>query len=98
MRSPSFTLVSIAAVFLVGCATEVPPLSPYAARQVVELARWQVFDGTELVGVLLHLEIRTRTVGFPTTASKTRTGTGSVMPPSRGDSVAVFRFRMLSRT
>lgn len=45
-------------VGLGGCASEPKAPEPYMARPVVELARWQAFDGSEPVAVLLHLEIQ----------------------------------------
>lgn len=58
MRSPYPRLVLGLALISGGCATERPALSPYSARPVVELARWQVFDGAAMVGMLIHLEIQ----------------------------------------
>lgn len=50
-------LVLVAA--LGACAgVEAPPPLPHAARPVVELERWQVFDGDRQVGVVRYLEIR----------------------------------------
>jgi hypothetical protein len=50
--------VSVLALALGGCSSAPPPSLPHAPRPVVELARWQVFDGERLVGMLKQLEIR----------------------------------------
>jgi hypothetical protein len=53
---------SAAAAFLLtvlaACAGAPPEPLPHAARPVVELARWQVFDGDRCAGTVRHLEIR----------------------------------------
>lgn len=57
-RSQAVALATTALlVGLGGCASEPKAPEPYMARPVVELARWQAFDGSEPVAVLLHLEI-----------------------------------------
>lgn len=59
MRSTTRATAAFAALVLAGCAAEPKPTpQPFAPRPVVEVARWQVLDGTEPVGYLLHLEIR----------------------------------------
>lgn len=58
MRSTYPRLVLGFALLAGGCASERPALSPYSARPVIELARWQVFDGAVLVGTLVHLQIQ----------------------------------------
>jgi hypothetical protein len=51
-------LAALAAAFA-ACASDPPPaLSPLAPRQVVELARWEVWSEGQLVGHLRQLEIR----------------------------------------
>ncbi|HEX5051519.1 MAG TPA: hypothetical protein VFZ65_07080 [Planctomycetota bacterium] len=57
MRSCT-VLTVLAASLLAACAAE-PLVQPdYAARPVVELARWQVMQGDTLRGYVRHLEIR----------------------------------------
>jgi len=46
------------ALLLVGCAAAPPSPPPYAPRPVVELERWQIWDGDQLVGHVRRLEIR----------------------------------------
>ena len=58
MRTPTVTFLLAATLVLVGCESHPEPQPAYSPRPVVELARWQVFDGAELVGLLIHLEIR----------------------------------------
>jgi hypothetical protein len=43
---------------LAGCEGAPPPRPPFSARAVVELARWQVWSGGEVIGYVRHLEIR----------------------------------------
>ncbi|MEO6593855.1 MAG: hypothetical protein ABIP94_03785 [Planctomycetota bacterium] len=57
MRSSTATSL-FAASLLAACAVPPSPQPPYAARPVVELARWQVMDGETLLGYVRHLEIR----------------------------------------
>ena len=57
MRSPSGTTVAIA--LLAACTgTPPPPALPHAAREVVELQRWQIVQDGVPVGVVRQLEIR----------------------------------------
>jgi hypothetical protein len=57
MRSPSGTTVAIA--LLAACTgTPPPPALPHAAREVVELQRWQIVQDGAPVGVVRQLEIR----------------------------------------
>lgn len=49
--------VVLAASVLAACAGEPRPLE-HAARPVVEVERWEVWDGDRQVGVLRRLEIR----------------------------------------
>jgi hypothetical protein len=51
-------LVTCIAASLAACEAPPPEPLPHAARQVVEVERWQVFDGDREVGVLRQLEIR----------------------------------------
>ena len=58
MRSSSVIPASQLAVVLLAACAAAPTRTPdYAPRRVVELARWQVWNGTEQVGVLRELEI-----------------------------------------
>src|SRR5688500_3863269 len=50
-------LFAAAAAGAAGCAAAPPP-PPYSPRQVVELQRWQVFDGGVAIGWVALLEIR----------------------------------------
>jgi hypothetical protein len=43
---------------LAACGGAPPAPAPFAARAVVELARWQAWDGERLAGVVRKLEIR----------------------------------------
>lgn len=45
-------------VALAACGGVAPAPLPHAARRVVELARWQVFDGERELGIVRQLEIR----------------------------------------
>lgn len=57
MRTRS--IAALAAAFLLVACGAAPPVQPaYAARPVVELARWQVMDGERPVAVVRQLEIR----------------------------------------
>ena len=58
MRTPTASFPLAAVLLLVGCESQPPPQPDGAAREVVELGRWQVFDGGTLLGLLVHLEIR----------------------------------------
>jgi len=57
MRIPTATFL-LSMLWLPACTSPPEPQPPHAPRPVVELARWQVFDGAQLLGVLIHLEIR----------------------------------------
>jgi hypothetical protein len=48
---------SLLLVWLAAC-NAAPDAHPLAPRAVVELARWQVFDGEQAVGIVRQLEIR----------------------------------------
>jgi hypothetical protein len=50
--------VLLASAVLAACHSATPPPSPYAVREVAELARWQVFAGDTAIGYVLQLEIR----------------------------------------
>ncbi|MBM4061619.1 MAG: hypothetical protein FJ265_11075 [Planctomycetes bacterium] len=54
MRLPALP----ALLLLAACAGPPPAPPPLAPREVVELQRWDVFDGAERVGAVLRLEIR----------------------------------------
>ena len=57
MRTPVAAPVVIA--LLAACAGSPPPAPlPHAAREVVELARWQILQGERAVGIVRQLEIR----------------------------------------
>jgi hypothetical protein len=55
--TPSFLLPVVMAA-LAGCQSSPPAPPPHAPRPVVELARWQVWEGDRVVGYVRHLEIR----------------------------------------
>lgn len=58
MRSANGTACSLG-LLLVACSSPPPPPPPpYAPLPVVEVARWQVWDGPQLIGQVRHLEIR----------------------------------------
>lgn len=58
-RSTVAVLVLLLGLLLPACGSAEPsPQPPYAPRAVVELARWQVFDGEAPVGWVKHMEIR----------------------------------------
>ena len=48
----------LSALLSAGCAAAPEAQHPYAPRQVVELGRWQVWSAGELIGHVVHLEIR----------------------------------------
>ncbi len=58
MRSSTFCTVLAASLAWAACNSAPPTPSPYAARAVVELERWQVWNGSAAIGYVLHLEIR----------------------------------------
>lgn len=55
---PSTAPVAVLAAIAAACGSTPPPPPPLAPREVVELARFQAFDGEALVAVVQHLEIR----------------------------------------
>ena len=57
MRSANGTACALS-MLLTDCAAAPTPPPAYAPRAVVELARWQVFDGERLLGQVRQLEIR----------------------------------------
>lgn len=57
MRCPPRITLAVAAA-LAGCSAPPAEPPPYSARPVVEIGRWQVWQGDELLGVLRQLEIR----------------------------------------
>jgi len=57
MRIPTAPFL-LATLVLAACETQPPPQPAAAARPVAELGRWQVYDGSALLGHLIHLEIR----------------------------------------
>ena len=50
--------LAVALAALVACGGAPPPPPPLAPREVVEVARFQAFDGDALVAVVHQLEIR----------------------------------------
>ena len=58
MRMPSRSALVVACWLLPACGTAPAPLAPHLARPVVELARWQVVSGGDVVGYVVHLEIQ----------------------------------------
>lgn len=54
---PRTTAVA-AALLLFGCGAAPPPSPPYSPRDVVEIARWQVWIAGEPVGHVVQFEIR----------------------------------------
>ena len=65
MRIPTATFLLAATVVLAACASQPQTQPPSAARPVAELGRWQVFEGANLLGYLIHLEIRDPTGPLP---------------------------------
>lgn len=57
IRSTCRCLLAAVAVALAGCHVEPPAPPPYAARQVLELARWDVRSGDGALGVVRKLRI-----------------------------------------
>lgn len=55
---PSTAPAAVLAAIAAACGSAPPPPPPLAPREVVELARFQAFDGEALVAVVQHLEIR----------------------------------------
>jgi len=51
-------LAAAVCLWLGACSAAPSPAPPYAARPVVALARWQVEIGGEVVGEVVHYEIR----------------------------------------
>lgn len=51
-------VVPLAAVLLAGCGAPPSPPPEHAPRRVVELARWQVWQGAEQIGAVRELEIQ----------------------------------------
>lgn len=66
MRSPTLCTLLLASYVLSGCNSNPPsaPL-PSAARPVVQLGLWQVWEGSTAIGFVRHLEIRDPTGPLP---------------------------------